>query len=129
MYQYYQPNPQNKRTDDCVIRALTKALDVDWDTASIYAIIQQIRDSDIYTKNYVWGNLLLRNGFKRHHLPDTCPDCYTVKAFADDHRKGKYIVGTGDHVVPVINGDYFDTFDSGGMTPIIYYRKESEDGV
>ena len=80
MYVQYQPNPRNLRTDDCVIRALTKALNVDWDTASIYAIVQQIRDSDIYVKNYVWGNLLLRNGFTKHHLPDTCPDCYIMHA-------------------------------------------------
>ena len=56
MYSYYQPNPQGKKTDDCVIRALTKALGVDWETASIYAVIQQIRDADLFTKNYVWGN-------------------------------------------------------------------------
>lgn len=129
MYIHYQPNPQGKRTDDCVIRALTKALSVDWDTASIYAIIQQIRDSDIYTKNYVWGNLLIRNGFSKHHLPDTCPNCYTVKEFCNDNRMGMYVVGTGDHVLTVIDGDYYDSFDSGDMVPIVYYRKEATSGV
>ena len=129
MYVFYQPNPQLKRTDDCVIRALTKALDVDWETASIYAIVQQIRDADIYTKNYVWGNLLIRNGFSKHHLPDKCPDCYTIKDFCNDNREGMYIVGTGDHVVTVINGEYYDSFDSGDMVPIIYYRKEPKNGV
>lgn len=125
MYQYYQPNPQDKKTDDCVIRALTKALGVDWDTASIYAIIQQIRDADIYTKNYVWGNLLLRNGYSKHHIPDSCPDCYTVRDFCDDHGIGMFIVGTGDHVLAVVDGDYYDSFDSGDMVPIVYYRKEA----
>ena len=129
MYVYYPPNPCGKRTDDCVIRAITKALDVDWETASIYAIIQQIRDADIYTKNYVWGNLLIRNGYSKHHLPDTCPDCYTVKDFANDHKLGKYIVGTGDHVLAVVDGDYFDTWDSGDAVPVVYYRKEAERGV
>lgn len=129
MYKFYQPNPREKRTDDCVIRALTKALDVDWETASIYAIIQQIRDSDIYTKNYVWGNLLLRNGYTKHHLPDTCADCYTIRDFADDHKQGMFIVGTGDHVVAVIDGDYYDTFDSGDAVPVVYYRKERKIGL
>ena len=32
MFVYFQPNPQQKKTDDCVIRALTKALDCDWRT-------------------------------------------------------------------------------------------------
>lgn len=129
MYVQYQPNPQNKRTDDCVIRALTKALNVDWDTASIYAIVQQIRDSDLYVKNYVWGNLLLRNGFSKHPLPDTCPDCYTVKDFCNDYKQGLYVLGTGDHVLTVLDGDYYDSFDSGNMIPIVYYRKEPRNGV
>ena len=124
MYQHYQPNPRGVQTDDCVIRALTKALDVDWDTASVYAIVQQIRDSDLYVKNYVWGNLLLRNGFTKHHIPDTCPDCYTVQDFAKEHPKGLYIIGTGEHVVAVVEGDWFDAFDSGSMIPIVYYEKE-----
>lgn len=129
MYQHYQPNPRKIQTDDCVIRALTKALDVDWDTASVYAIVQQIRDSDLYVKNYVWGNLLLRNGFTKHHIPDTCPDCFTVEDFAKEHPKGLYILGTGEHAVAVVDGDWYDTFDSGAMIPIVYYEKERRNGV
>ena len=129
MYQHYQPNPRGVNTDDCVIRALTKALDVDWDTASVYAIVQQIRDSDLYVKNYVWGNLLLRNGFTKHHLPDTCPDCFTVEDFAMEHPQGLYILGTGEHAVAVVDGDWYDTFDSGTMIPIVYYEKERTNGI
>lgn len=129
MYIKYQPNPRGIQTDDCVIRALTKALDVDWDTASVYAIVQQIRDSDLYVKNYVWGNLLLRNGFTKHHIPDTCPDCFTVEDFAKEHPHGLYILGTGEHAVAVVDGDWYDTFDSGAMIPIVYYEKERRNGV
>lgn len=129
MYVFYNPNPQEKRTDDCVIRMLTKALNVDWETASIYAVIQQIRDADIFTKNYVWGNLLLRNGYTRHSIPDTCPDCYTVKDFCRDHALGAFVLGTGDHTLMVIDGDYYDSFDSGELIPIVYYRKEAQNGV
>ena len=126
MYVQYQPNPRNLRTDDCVIRALTKALNVDWDTASIYAIVQQIRDSDLYVKNYVWGNLLLRNGVSKHPLPDTCPDCYTVADFCEDHpEEGVYVLYCGGHVVTVDSGDYFDSWDSGKEIPqFVWYRKE-----
>lgn len=129
MFKFFQPNPQEKRTDDCVIRALSKVLGVDWDTASVYAIVQQIRDSDLYTKNYVWGNLLMRHGFSKHHLPNTCSDCYTIEDFANDHKMGVYAVGTGDHVVAVVDGDWYDTYDSGGMIPVVYYRKERKNGL
>ena len=33
VYQYYQPNPQNKRTDDCVPRALSLVLGISWSDA------------------------------------------------------------------------------------------------
>ena len=129
MYIEYNPNPQGKRTDDCVLRMLTKALDVDWETGSVYALTQQIRESDIFTKNYVWGNLLIRNGYSRHTIPDTCPACYTVKDFCRDNALGTYVIGTGDHVLICIDGDYYDSFDSGDLVPIVYYRKEARNGV
>jgi hypothetical protein len=87
--------------------------------------VQQNRDADLFTKNYVWGNLLLRHGFTKHHLPDSCPDCYTVEDFCNDHRMGTFVLGTGDHAVTVVDGDYYDSFDSGQMIPIVYYRKEA----
>lgn len=124
MYQYYQANPQGKTTDDCVLRAISKALDIDWETATVYLAVQQNRDADLYTRNYVWGNLLTRNGFTKHHLPDTCPDCYTIKDFCRDHAMGTFVLGTGDHAVTVVDGDYYDTFDSGDLIPVVYYRKE-----
>ena len=129
MWKEYNPNPCGRRVGDCTVRAITKALNVDWETASIYAVIQQNRDADIFTKNYVWGNLLLRNGYTRHAIPDTCPDCYTVKDFCRDHALGAFVLGTGDHTLMVIDGDYFDSFDSGDLVPIVYYRKEAQNGV
>ena len=30
MYVEYNPNPYNKRVDDCVVRGITKVLDRDW---------------------------------------------------------------------------------------------------
>ena len=39
---------------------------------------------------------------------------------------GKYIVATGTHAVAVVNGDYYDAWDSGHVMPIYYYTKEGE---
>jgi hypothetical protein len=38
---------------------------------------------------------------------------------------GTFVLGTGDHAVTVVDGDYYDSFDSGQMIPIVYYRKEA----
>ena len=63
-------------------------------------------------------------GFKRFIIPDTCPDCYTIKSFCSDHPKGEFIAATGSHVVAVVDGDYYDTGDSGNEVPVYYWKKE-----
>ncbi len=116
-------NPQGRRTDDCVVRAIALALNIDWNSAYTMLSAHGLKLADLFSKNYVWADLLSILGFKRTSLPDTCPDCYRIKDFAHDHPQGVFIVGTGDHVVTVINGDWYDSFDSGDMIPIIYFRR------
>mgnify|MGYP007038282472 FL=1 len=62
-------------------------------------------------------------GYTMKPIPDTCPDCYTVREFCKDHPMGTYVLGTGSHVVAVRDGNYFDTWNSGDEVPIIYWRK------
>jgi len=117
------PNPVNKLVDDCVIRALSIILDRDW--LSVYDELTDIGRA-IYEpeiSNNVWPKLLKRNGFKRYILPDTCPDCYTVRRFCQEHQNGQYILATGAHVVAVIDGDYYDTWDSGDEVAIYYFTR------
>lgn len=33
MFQEYNPNPVGRRVGDCAVRAVAKALDIDWETA------------------------------------------------------------------------------------------------
>lgn len=33
MYKYYNPNPVGRRTEDCSVRAVAKALGISWDDA------------------------------------------------------------------------------------------------
>ena len=55
---------------------------------------------------------------------DECPDCYTVADFAAEHPSGTYILSLSGHVVCVMDGDYYDTWDSGGEIPLYYWCKE-----
>ena len=112
-----------KRTDDCVVRAIAKALDIDWKSAYTMLSAHGLKLADVFNKNYVWGDLLLNIGFTRSGIPNTCPDCFTVRDFANEHRNGTYVVGTGDHALAVVDGDYYDSFDSGDLIPIIYYKR------
>ena len=85
---------------------------------------------DMPSANSVWGAYLQENGYKRKLLPDTCPSCYTVIDFCNDHPTGTYLLAIGSHVVAVENGNYYDSWDSGDELPIYYWEKEvNNDGI
>lgn len=123
MYIYYNPNPNNKLVGDCVIRAMTKATGKRWD--EVYDEICSIGKTvkDMPSSNSVWGTYLKYEGFKRHIIPNSCPDCYSVKDFCRDNPQGIFVLGLDGHVVCVLNGNYYDTFDCGDECPQYYWSE------
>lgn len=123
MYIYYNPNPLGLSVGDCTIRAISCALTISWEQT--YDLLAQLGFDmgDMPSSNRVWAELLKINGFKKYQLPDTCPACYTIKDFCYDHPVGIYVIGTGEHVVCIKNGNYFDSWDSGNEIPIYYFQR------
>lgn len=74
-------------------------------------------------RNRSWWAFLRAIGFTQFRLIDTCPDCYTVTDFARDHPHGRYILGPHEHAVAVIDGDWWDSWDSGGTVPTYYFEE------
>lgn len=124
-YIYYNPNPKGAITIDCVIRAVSKVMNTDWDSAYVAIAAQGFMDKSMPTSDQVWGNYLKRQGFRRVMIPNTCPDCYTVRDFAYDHPRGCYLLKTHEHVVAVCSGNYYDAFDSGSEVPIYYWERSA----
>lgn len=126
MFLYYNPNPTGRIVGDCAVRAVSKALATDWETAYALIAVNGYAMGDMPSGDSVWGAVLRQHGFYREAVPNTCPDCYTVADFAKDHPQGVYVLGLGRHVVCVANGDWYDTWDSGSQTVIYFwYKKES----
>ena len=123
-YVKYNPNPNGILVGDCVVRAVAKLTDSDWDDIYIDLILQGFIMKDMPASNSVWGSYLMKKGYKRSVIPNTCPDCYSVEDFANDNPVGSYLLYIGSHVVTVVDGDYYDSWDSGKEIPIYYYSKE-----
>lgn len=123
MYIPYNPNPDGLMTDDCVIRALSKALNKSWEDVYMGLSLKGLQMSDWGNNNAVWNAYLLEKGFVRESIPNTCPNCYTVNDFCRDHPLGTYVLGTGTHAVAVVDGKYFDTYPSGQKTVLYFFKK------
>ena len=124
MYQYYNPSPTGANIGDCAIRAVSKALGMDWETAFTVLTVKAFEMADLPNSNAVINAVLTERGFERGVVPNTCPTCYTVEEFADDNPKGTYVLGTGTHVVTVINGTIYDSWNSSKQIPIYFWKKE-----
>lgn len=119
----YNANPYDKLVIDCTVRAMSKFLDVDWDTCYIGLCVEGFVIKNMQNANEVWHAYLKDLGYTPKTIPNMCPDCYTVEDFCTDHPVGTFLLATGDHVVCVIDGNYYDTWDSGKAVPIYYWSK------
>ena len=122
----YNPNPRGINTGDCVIRAICKAFDMDWEKVYMDLTVRGLQAAMWGDTNAVWEKYLREKGFVQQVLPSTCPDCYTIADFSADHPEGTYIVATGSHVVCVQDGDYYDTWDSGHDVPSYFFYMEDK---
>lgn len=122
MYIYYDADPSGSPTGDCVIRAIATITrrpwrDIHWDLAILSNQRCKMMDD-----NVIWHEYLKNLGFKIYAIQDPC---MRIKDFCNSHPYGEYILGTGRHVVAVIDGDYYDAWDSGNEFPVFYWRKEN----
>jgi len=109
MYIEYNPNPARNYVGDCTVRALSKALEQDWETTYAGLTTYGYNMCDMPNANNVWGIYLRQKGFKRYLVDDHNKDVYTVKDFCQDHLNGLYVLGISGHVVCVKDGDYYDS--------------------
>lgn len=123
-YRHENPNPYGKNVGDCTVRAIALATNQSWDRVYFGLCLWGFMIGDMPSSNDVWMKYLTDNGWKYHRLQDTCPFCYTVEDFAEEHDKGVFIVGTGTHVICVKEGNWMDAWNSEEKTILFYFSKE-----
>ena len=108
MWKQYNPNPCGKMVGDCVIRGISKVLEQTWEKTYTDLCFEGLTVCDMPSSNSVWGNYLKKNGFIQKAV-----DIQPVEALCQSLPKGVYLLATGSHVVAMIDGNYYDAWDSG----------------
>lgn len=122
---FFNPNP-SKKTDraDCVVRAVCKAMDKDWRDAYIDLCTLGLELNAMPNDKMTWKEYLDRNGFIKHTISvkggSKRP---TVASFAEKNKKGTFVLQVASHIVTVVDGFYYDTWDCGASSLYGYWEK------
>lgn len=122
MWSSYNENPKGHKVGDCVVRAISTALDQSWEVTYIGLCLQGFEDADLPSSNAVWSRYLKRRGWQRHTIQDDC----TIEDFCKDHPDGTYIVGTGSHAVCCQDGVLIDSWNSLGEYALYYFTRKDD---
>ena len=123
MWIYCNPNPCRTEEPDCVVRAISVATGQSWRRTHWELCLMSHVKCTMPSVNWLWERYLKKRGFEKFLLPESCPECVTVREFARRYPEGVYVIGTGSHAVCVMDGNWFDTWDSGDETPTYFFRK------
>lgn len=128
MYQFYNPNPvRSDSVGDCSVRAVAKALRLTWEEAFTELAVSAFLMGDVISSDAVWGATLRKHGFNRSAIPNSCPDCYTVADFCEDHPYGTYVLKSDGHVATVVDGTLYDSWNSLSQIPQYFWTNERMD--
>lgn len=122
---YFNPNPSKRETGDCVVRALCKATGDSWDDmykklCDIGFELKVMPNNDL-----AWKEYLKTHNFIEHKVSNKKGSKRpTVYSFAQEHKKGTYILRVANHIVTCSDGYYYDVWDSGKKSVYGFWEKK-----
>lgn len=126
VWREFNNNPCGRNVGDCAVRAISVALDVDWEEAFALLAEAAYKMCDLPNSDSVWGAVLRQHGFYRFAVPSYYPANYTAEDFALEHPVGTYTLGFGGHVATIRDGTLFDSWNSEHEIPQFYWTDEME---
>lgn len=119
------PNPCGRLVGDCAVRAVAIALGITWEDAFGLLADAARKMCDMPSSNSVWGACLRMHGFIMSTIEQNDSAPYTAEDFARDNPIGIYVLGFGNHVATIIDGDIYDAWDSSKEIPVyVWYQPD-----
>lgn len=127
-FHFFNANPKGKITGDCVVRAISRATGIDYNTVVMELAAMQCKTGLDYADKRIYGKYLENHGFVKCGQPRKADSTkYTGKEFCRKlaDKKARYFAHIGGlHVVAIIDGRVNDHWDSTGGCIGNYWVKE-----
>ena len=125
MFVKINKNPKKKVVNKNIVSAVAVLFCLSWQTAKeILEYIGKANGEEPFSLATL--DLFFRTNDFYSCNPYCCNDVKkcNVSDFADEHKEGRFMLLTNDHVVPVIDGIYLDYYDSKDEMVIMYWSGE-----
>ena len=127
-FQYYNPHPSGRKTDDCVIRALTIAVGKTWKEVYKELLKTSWILCDMPNSQIVYENFLKEHGFERHTVKVVKGEKRTTVRDMTNEDAAIIICRVAHHLVTIKNHIIYDTWDSSNKSVYSYYIKSEIKG-
>lgn len=114
MFIKYNNNPKNKKTGDCVIRAISFATKKSWENTYKELAELGIKNCLILNDTNNWRKYLKLLGYEQQKMPRKADNTrYTVDEFCNELAKENttYIIKVAGHITVVKDKNLYDTWD------------------
>ena len=125
-FTFYNANPKNRLTGDCTFRAISTAMNQDYNKTVMDMASMMCETGYVINGSKLEEKYMLSKGWVKHHQPKH-PDGkkYTGRQFCKEYSKGTYVAHIGGHhIVCIKDGKVLDTWDSTRKCVGIYWTKE-----
>ena len=115
---------QKKKACDCVVRSIMKVENLSWEEAYDALCVIGRKMKRMPNEREVITKMLELRGYERVGFKtEKGVKKPTVYDFAEQHPTGIYVASVTGHVVAIVNGRYYDSWDCGDSTIFSYWHK------
>lgn len=136
-FHFYNANPKNKYTTDCVIRAISTVTGISYETVLMEMAEQQIKTGLDMSEKKAIDKYLQSKGWVKHKQPkkwdntkytgsEFCKELMRYDSEIDSGNDMRHIIANigGHHIVAIIEGQVWDTWNSTRGCIGNYWTKE-----
>jgi hypothetical protein len=112
-YVFYNANPKKLlSSSDCVIRAISKALNKSWEDVYMDLVKIGLETKAMPSQKKTFEKYLNELGYATEKQPRKEDNTkYTADEFAKKNKKGIYIINLANHLSVLVDGKIYDTWN------------------